>query len=69
MAARRCVVTRSAASGVVHQPLPLRGAGVQVRGFVTSVLGICARVLGTRGETRDGRAPLNREMTATDGCA
>ena len=66
-------LTRQATGGVVHQaPTPSiagAGAGVQVRGFVTSVLGICARVLGTRGETRDGRAPLNREMNATDGCA
>ena len=36
---------------------------------IPRVLGIRTRVLRTRGESRDGRAPFNREMNATDGCA
>ena len=36
---------------------------------IPRVLGIRARVLRTCGESRDGRAPSDREMNATDGCA
>ena len=79
----RVAASRVSAQGLVlHAPMHTADAVICQRHaskrVITSVtreramprvLGICARVLGTRGESRDGRAPLNREMNATDGCA
>ena len=81
-ASMRVAASRVSAQGLVlHAPMHTADAVICKRHaskrVITSVtceremprvLGICERILGTRGESRDGRAPFNREMDATDGC-